>query len=71
MTEAELRRVQRFMRSPSKATRRKISQTMTGRTRGPYTTPNKTDAAYEKQTVRKYQKREQMKVAQSAELMQE
>ena len=71
MTEAELRRVQRFMRSPSKATRRKISQTMTGRVRGPYTTPNKTDEVYEKQTVRKYQKREQMKVAQSAELMQE
>lgn len=71
MTEAELRRVQRFMRSPSKATRRKISQTMTGRVRGPYTTPNKTDEVYEKQTVRKYQKREQMKVAQSAELVQE
>lgn len=44
------------MRSQSEATRRKISQTMTGRIRGPYTTPNKTDAAYERQTVRKYQK---------------
>jgi len=43
---------------PSEATRRKISQTMTGRIRGPYTTPNKTDATYERQTVKKYQKRE-------------
>ena len=31
---------------------------MTGRIRGPYTTPNKTDATYERQTVKKYQKRE-------------
>ena len=68
-TLAEVRRIQRFMRSPSKATRRKISQTMTGRIRGPYTTPNKTDAAYEKQTVKKYQEREHMKDAQPGELV--
>lgn len=57
------------MRSQSEATRRKISQTMTDRIRGPYTTPNKTDAAYERQTVRKYQKRDKIKEAQPADLV--
>ena len=69
MTDAELRRVQRFMRRQSEATRAKISQTMTGRIRGPYATPNKTNAAYERQTVRKYQKWEKMKKAQPGELV--
>ena len=68
-TLAEVRRHRRFMRRPSKATRRKISQTMTGRVRGPYTTPNKTDEVYEKQTVKKYQEREKMKEALPADLV--
>ena len=68
-TLAEFRGLQRFMRRQSVETRRKISQTMTGRIRGPYTTPNKTDAAYERQTVKKYQEREQMKEAKPGELV--
>ena len=68
-TLAEVRRLQRCMRSPSEATRAKISQTMTGRIRGPYTTAGKTNEAYERQTVKKYQKREQMKDAQPGELV--
>ena len=69
-TLVEVRRLQRCMRRQSEASRRKISQTMTGRIRGPYTTPNKTDEAYERQTVKKYQEREQMKDALPGKLVQ-
>lgn len=66
---AECGKHQRFMRNQSKATRRKISQTMTGRIRGPYTTPNKTNEAYERQTMKKYQERDKMKEALPGELV--